>query len=135
MKWLFEHFLNDETTYRASQAYWEALFLESLPCTYDVSSLGLNYINNPDNDGNPVFCAIFHPLQLAVRVIQQPVGDADDRDLDYWIDTSCLRSGGLAVRELVISCCPSEENRPEVKRLLRDWFSRGKVVASPSPQH
>jgi len=132
MNRLFEGFLDDSGTYRAAQVYWERLFLSSLPHIFIEKELKIQYANNEDNDGNPIFSATCLPLELAVRVIQQPVGDADDLDLDCWIDSVSLKPG-VEIKELVISCCLSEENQPDVKRILRNWFTKGKVVAAKNP--
>jgi hypothetical protein len=126
--WLFERFIEDPVEYLNAQRYWERLFRRALPRIYPDDQLKLNYLNNPDRDGNPIFTGICRPLQLAVRVIQQPVGDLDDLDLDYWVDAIRLKPGGLKIRELVISCCPSEENQHEVRGFLRDWFANGKIA-------
>jgi len=132
MRWLFADFLDDPGEYRDAQAHWNKLFVRSLPRRFGSEELKKQYITSSDNDGNPIFSAICLPLQLAVRVIQQPVGDADDLDLDWWIDSVDLRPG-VVIEELVISCCPSEENQPRVKGILRDWFTEGNVVARESP--
>lgn len=128
--WLFENFLDDNAQYQRAHSYWVHLFRSALPLTYPDGQLKLNFLNNPDQDGNPIFTGICRPLDLAVRVIQQPVGDSDDIDLDYWLDSVKLTPRGPKIRELVISCCPSSENEHEVTGLLRDWFAKGKVEAT-----
>lgn len=127
MNWMFQDFLESAEAYHAAQSYWEELFLKSLSHRSDMEIVS-HYINNGDNDGNPIFTAVSLTFRLAVRIIQQPIGEPGDLDLDYWIHSTNLDSG-VAVQELVISCCPSKENKPRVERLLRDWFSKGEIVA------
>ena len=125
--WLFQSFLDNPAEYQRAQQHWERLFRNSLPRIYPYEQLTINNFNNPNSDGNPIFAGICRSLQLAVRVIQQPVGEPDDIDLDCWVDSISSKPGGLGIRELVISCCPSEENLPDVKRILSEWFTRGKI--------
>ena len=125
MNWLFQDFLGNSAVYQQAQQYWERLFRSSLPQFFAEEHLRVNKFNNPDSDGNPIFTAVCRPIQLAVRVIQQPVGEPGDIDLDSWLGTVSFGSRGLELQELVISCCPSKENEREVKRLLHDWFLKG----------
>lgn len=125
--WLFENFLDDAAEYQSAQRYWETLFRRALPRDYLDDQLKLYFLNNPDRDGNPIFTAFCRPLELAVRILQQPVAEPDEVDLDYWMDSVSIRPNGPKVRELVISCSPSKENELEITVLLRNWFAKGKI--------
>lgn len=128
--WLYSDFEDNTAVYQKAQMFWERHFRQSLPRVYFDNQLKLNYLNNPDCDGNPIFSGICHPLRLAVRVIQQPVGNPDDIDLDWWVESIGPKNGRFEIRELVISCCPSEENLPEVKRILREWLANGEITST-----
>jgi hypothetical protein len=135
MNWLFRDFLNDAEVYHNAQHYWEKLFKTALPRFYTNGQIDVNRFKNPDNDGNPIFTGVCRPLGLAVRVIQQPVGEPDDIDLDYWVEEAgFVAPNSLNLRELVIACSPSRENERQVKRVLHDWFSRGHFARLQPPE-
>ena len=85
-------------------------------------------MNNPSPDGNPIFTAVCEPLRRGVRIIQEEPGEAGDSDLDWWVDSFGDEADPGAVRELVISCCPSRENAAEIEQLLREWVRGGAVA-------
>jgi hypothetical protein len=81
-------------------------------------------VDNPSRDGNPIFTATSE--SGGVRIIQEDPRDPDDIDLDWWLDSA----EEPPIPELVIACCPSFENTPEVERLLCEWVTTGRVSAS-----
>ena len=73
IKHLFVNFMYDERDYRASEHYWEALWLR----TNSDMIKDYNWVNpwistgSPDClDGNPIFSAFSPSLRRGVRIIQ-----------------------------------------------------------------
>ena len=127
-RWIHPDFQSSEAAYDAAQSHWERVWREVLRATSCEWVWAHPWMNNPIPDGNPIFTAVCHSLDRGVRIIQEPPGDADDIDLDWWIDYFGDREEPDAVRELVIACCPSAENTGETADLLRQWVATGKIV-------
>ena len=130
--YLFADFLTDRGQYAAAERYWETLWQE-------VSSSGkalqapwtMHWIHNPLANGKPMFTAVCRALHKGVRIIHEEVGDHDDVDLDWWLDDFGDQNGSGTIHELVIACCPSAENIPRVRQLLKQWAQGDEV---PLPQ-
>lgn len=129
MNWLFNDFLTNPAVYQEAQRYWERIVQNALSHIFNGTKIE---VKNAANDGNPIYSAVCNSLQLAVRVIQYPIGESDDLPLDFWVDSITIEPG-VVIKELVIACCLSEEIEPDVKRLLRDWFTKGKVITRQNP--
>lgn len=126
MNWLHKDFLQNDKNYLQAQDYWKQLFERSLPESFKSRQVEIHFLRNEDNDGNPIFSAACLSLELAVRVIQEPIGDLDDIDLDFWTDTVHVKPD-VEFQELVISSCPSHEKEHEVRRILECWWRDGRV--------
>ncbi len=120
-------FLQDSVAYSAAQRHWEALWANIAAKSEGEPRWEIHWMKNPLADGNPIFTALCSALRKGVRVIQEEPGNAEDIDLDWWIDDFGDKEDGDATRELVIACCPTVENTPQVERLLRKWVRNDEV--------
>ena len=130
-KHLFPNFMNDEKEYRASEGYWEALWLRTEPSMLDKHRWDYPWIStgSPDClDGNPIFSAFSPSLRRGVRIIQhEPT--TSRLEIQAWPDFV----GGSyydpdAIQELVISCALSEAAAVWAMSLLRPWVA-GKSIS------
>lgn len=115
--WVHEDFDRDENTYKNAQEFWVQLVRQALVGTGVCEKLEINYLNNPDRDGNPIFSAIHRQAEIAIRIIQHKV-DATEDDYAEWTQ----QMQGEDVYELVIDCCPSLERLPMIREWIRLWF-------------
>jgi hypothetical protein len=123
---LFADFRKDRGSYQSAQRYWETLWAELQPAINGESPWTVPWMNNPSLDGNPMFTAVCWPLLKGVRIIQEEPGDPEDIDLDWWLNDFGDEDEDSAVVELVIACCPSVENIPQVQQLLKQWIQDDK---------
>jgi hypothetical protein len=79
-------------------------------------------MKNPYQNGNPIFTAVCWPFRKGVRIIQEEPDDSNDIDLDWWLNDFGDEEGSTAIVELVIACCPSVENIPQIRQLLKRWI-------------
>ena len=126
--YLFPEFKEDSPVSAQVERYWEDLWkrvIQGAP----AGSWKAPWMHNPRRDGNPVFTAIYPVLNRGVRIIQEETPAADETDFDCWVDTFGENNEPNAVRELVIACCPSKENEPQVEKILRRWVHQGDLAA------
>lgn len=119
-QWLFPNSLDDPQVYAVARRHW----LDLWRSIDSARQWRTPWVENSILDGNPIFTAVSESRGL--RIIQEDPRDPDDIDLDWWLDSA----EEPTLPELVIACCPSVENTPEVERLLRDWLTTGRVSAS-----
>src|SRR5579883_2961268 len=117
--WWFPDFLENSETYERATLYWRTLWENVRSAVNGDQAWHSPWLTNPDRDGNPIFTAVCPTLRRGVRIIQEIPPAAGETDLDWWVDDFADENGGSAVRELVISCCPSQENIGPVEGLLR----------------
>src|SRR4051794_36191604 len=70
---LFANFLNDVQEYRASEGFWEALWLRTDPSMLGQYGWSYPWISTGSRDcldGNPIFSAFSPALRRGVRIIQ-----------------------------------------------------------------
>jgi hypothetical protein len=127
-RWLFPHSLDDPAVYAAAQDHWLDLWRSITDRLDPARRWRTPWVDNPARDGNPIFTAVGE--SRGVRIVQEDPRDPDDIDLDWWIDVAGDPNLPHDAAELVIACCPSSENTPEVERLLREWLTTGRVNAS-----
>lgn len=120
-------FRKDSGAYAAAQRHWETLWANIATKGEVEPRWEIHWMKNPLSDGNPIFTALCSALRKGVRIIQEEPGDADDIDVDWWIDDFGAKEDGDATRELVIACCPTAENTPQVEQLLRKWVQNDEV--------
>ncbi len=123
---LFANFMNDDGDYRASEGYWEALWLRTDANMIEKHQWIHPWIStgSPDYlDGNPIFSACSRSLRRGVRIIQhEPT--TQRLEIQAWPDFV----GGSyhdpdAIQELVISCALSEAAADWAMSLLRFWVA------------
>ena len=133
-RWLFPNSLDDPTVYAKARQHWLDLW-RSTASRFDPDRRWRTpWVENPSRDGNPIFTAVGESREI--RIIQEDPRDPDDLDLDWWLDSAEDSTLPDGIAELVIACCPSVENTPEVERLLSDWLTTGRVRASlPDDQY
>ena len=127
-QWLFPNSLDDPTVYAKAQQHWETLWYSLASRVGSALQWRTPWAENPLLDGNPIFTAVSESRGL--RIIQEDPRDPDDIDLDWWLDSAEGPTPADGIAELVIACCPSVENTPQVESLLRDWLTTGRVIAS-----
>jgi len=129
--YLFADFLADRGKYASAQRYWETLWQEVSSAEKVLQTPWMmNWMKNPLSDGNPMFTAVCRPLRKGVRIIQEEPRAANEIDLDWWLDDFGDGSDAEAIQELVIACCPSVENVPRIRQLLKQW-TQGEEVPLP----
>ena len=124
-QWLFPNSLADPEVYADARRHWLDFWLS----IDSARRWRTPWVENAIPDGNPIFTAASEAR--AVRIIQEDPRDPDDIDLDWWLDSA----EEPTLPELVIACCPSVENTPEVERLLREWMTTGRVSESVGDHH
>lgn len=124
-QWLFPNSLADPQVYADARRHW----LDLWRSVDSARRWRTPWVENSIPDGNPIFTAASE--SRGVRIIQEDPRDPDDIDLDWWLDSA--EEPPLA--ELVVACCPSVENTPEVERLLREWMTTGRVNASTADSY
>jgi hypothetical protein len=127
--WLFPDFLSSADAYATAQRHWDRLWDKVLDRAGPAQQWQQPWMSNPFPDGNPIFTAVSLPLSRGVRIIQEPPGDPDDVDLDWWLDTFGDDHDPAGIRELVIACCPSNENAAAIEQLLFQWVQAGELKA------
>lgn len=126
--WLFPDFLDETTVYAKAQRFWETLWAEVQSTVHAEPPWSTPWMRNPSPDGNPIFTAVCRALLRGVRIIHESPPGAGEPDLDWWLDHFGDKNDRGAIHELVISCCPSAENSPRVKQLLKQWIKFGKLT-------
>jgi hypothetical protein len=126
-QWLFPESVVDSKNYTIAKHFWHGLWQRVLKRTGLGGMWTSPWMENPVPDGNPIFTAVLKFKARGVRIIHEDVGDPDDTDLDWWVDSFGEKTAPDAVPELVIACCPSRSNIVEVERLLSEWVQEGKV--------
>jgi hypothetical protein len=128
---MFERFLEDEVEYRASQDYWNQLWLRAVPDEKVRSGWVCPWIStgSPEIlDGNPIFSAYSPLLRRGLRIIQhEPT--SGQLEIQAWPDF--VGGSSLdpeAIRELVISCALNEAAASLAISLIRPWVE-GKSVS------
>lgn len=129
-QWLFPDFLENSKTYADAKQFWESLCQKILSETGLETSWQIPWMDNAFLDGNPIFSAVSKRNHRGVRIVQEVPGEADDLDLDWWLEYVGEKTSPDAIQELVIACCPSRSNITEIERLLREWVEKG--IATPS---
>jgi hypothetical protein len=129
--WLNSDFARNSDTYTKAQKHWEKLWRKVIATVNADHPWQSPWVNNPNSDGNPIFSAVCPTLRHGIRIIQEERPGTNENDLDWWIDCFGPKSASDAVRELVISCCPSRENQTEIEALLREWVETGNIVVPP----
>ena len=125
--WLFPSFLHDTRAYAEAQHHWETLWAKLLKSNAAGGTWQSPWMPNPLADGNPIFTAVCPSLHRGVRIIQEAPGAPDDTDLDWWLDDFGDTNEPETIHELVIACCPSQENAPQIETLLSQWVASGKL--------
>jgi hypothetical protein len=126
--WLFPDLLNDSAIFVKAQRYWATLWAEVQGTLQAEASWSTPWMLNPCPDGNPIFTAVCRSLRRGVRIIHEGPPDAAEPDLDWWLDYFGDKKDPDAIHELVIACCPSAENTPRIKQLLKQWIQFGKLT-------
>jgi len=123
---LFKNFINDVQDYRASEKYWESLWLQtdySTRARYGWTYPWVSTGSVECLDGNPIFSAWSRTLLRGVRVIQhEPT--TQGLEIQAWPNFV----GGsyydpTAIQELVISCALTEAAANWAMSLLRYWIA------------
>lgn len=131
IKHLFANFLSDISEYRASESYWEAVWLRTdkdMLKNYNWTHPWVSTGSSDCLDGNPIFSALSASLRRGVRIIQnEPT--TQRLEIQAWPDFV----GGSyydpdAIHELVISCALSEAAADWAMSLLRSWVA-GKSIS------
>ena len=127
---LYPAFLSDESQYHKASAYWAAVWEridlpEKRALGWRTPWLNASFADgSPVRDGNPIFSAWSARERKAIRVIQhEPVTEAQEIDLRYWIDTFGGGAGEPgAIRELVIVCALTEAASRKAEALMGAWI-------------
>ena len=131
---LFEHFLDNDDTYRACELYWEQSVRDieaSLDQTGEWQPWVVQHYADgtpfADQKGNPIFDARSKRFDRAFRIVQDPPV-RNDLAISAWLKSYKEFEGDLPANELVISLILSEESAQLAHALLRHWMAS---VTSP----
>ncbi len=125
MEILFKDVFSNEETYQKAKFFWQNLITNSAFSATKTKFAEDEILDVPimENDGNPICMMVFKPLGIAVRVIHHEKIEEGEYDLDFWVDDIAFIEECSGMKELVVSCCPSKENKEKVKTILHEWFS------------
>lgn len=128
---IYKNFLADVDEYRASERFWEDLWLRECPEASQRFKWSYPWVStgSPDClDGNPIFSAYSPLLHRGIRIIQyEPT--SRKLELQAWPDFvggSCFDPD--AIPELVISCALSTAVADWATQLIRPWVN-GRTIS------
>jgi hypothetical protein len=125
---LFPCFLSNAAEYGRAEAYWKDLWRRALEKCKKSGEWRSPWLTTRFadgtvcRDGNPIFSAVNETKKLGIRIIQHAPSNAVD--LDSWTDEFGDSSQGERIRELVISCVPTQESATHVLKLLCGWVTQ-----------
>jgi hypothetical protein len=124
--WLFPDLVKKKA-YANATRYWETVWADVQSAANVKHGWTVPWMQSSP-DGNPMFTAVCRPLRRGVRIIHEQPPDAEEFDLDWWLDWFGDEKDPDAIHELVIACCPSDENAGKIRQLLKQWIKRGKLT-------
>lgn len=131
MNILFKNVFSDSKVFDEAASFWENLIIkyafEALEGQLFVSSIFCWHPTTKD-DGNPIFQCVIKKLKIGIRIIHEEDIKPGEYDLDCWLDDISWCSGFEGDKELVICCCPTEENRDKVETVLKEWILNKRFV-------
>jgi hypothetical protein len=79
--------LNNKAAYRQAVRHWKTVWAEVQPLATTEHPWTVPWMANPERDGNPIFTAVCRSQRRGVRIIHEPRPDAEEVDLDWWVDS------------------------------------------------